>query len=111
MIPFFNLAVPPPFTRGVLLAAAFTAGHAKPDKNAKVSITKPPSHAQLAEPNRGPSPGWWGYRLPAAGGTYLVTARVPHAVCSSTTLSIPAAAEDQQDGGEYKVRISCVPAQ
>jgi hypothetical protein len=98
------------YALGMLLAGAFTTGHAKPDKNANVSITEPPSHAQLAEPNFGPSPGWWGSRLPAAGGTYLVTARVPHAVCSSATLSIPAAAEGQPEGGEYKVRISCVPA-
>jgi hypothetical protein len=107
MIPL-SVAIPP-FTRGVLLAAAFLAGHAKPDKSAKVSITKPPSHVQLAEPNFGP-PGGWGYRLPRAGGTYLVTARVPHAVCSSATLSIPGATEAQQEGGEYQVRISCVPA-
>jgi hypothetical protein len=99
----------PPFARGILLAAAFLAGHARPDKIAKVSISKPPSHVQLAEPNFGP-PGGWGYRLPRAGGTYLVTARVPHAVCSSATLSIPGATEAQQEGGEYQVHINCVPA-
>jgi hypothetical protein len=108
MIPF--AAVIKAFVAGVLLAAAFMAGHAKPDKHVKVSITEPPSHAQLAEPNRGPAPGWWGYTLPAAGGTYVVTAREPHAVCSSATLDIPSAAEAQPDGGEYKVRLSCVPA-
>jgi hypothetical protein len=98
------------FVAGVLLAGAFMAGHAKPDKNAKVSITRPPSLAQLGKANSGPSSDWWGYRVPAAGGTYVVTARVPHAVCSSATLSIPGATEGQQEGGEYKVRISCVPA-
>jgi hypothetical protein len=97
------------FVAGVLLAAAFTAGHTKPDKNAKVRITKSPSHAQLGKPNFG-EPGWWGYKVPAPGGTYVVTARVPHAVCSSAKLSIPSATEGQQEGGEYKVRISCVPA-
>lgn len=96
------------FVAGVLLAGAFTVGHAKPDKNAKVSITKSPSHVQLGEANFG-EPGWWGYRVPAPGGTYVVTARVPHAVCSSATLSIPGAAEGQQEGGEYRVRIICLP--
>jgi hypothetical protein len=100
----------PRFTKGVLLAAAFLAGHAKPDKNAKVSITTPPIHTQLAEPNFGPSPAWWGTRVPYAGGTYVVTAWVPHALCSSATLSIPGAAEGQEGGGKYKVRISCVAA-
>ncbi|HEX3452094.1 MAG TPA: hypothetical protein VHS26_02250 [Solirubrobacteraceae bacterium] len=103
----FTSAIPK-YLAGVLLAAAFTSGHAKPDKNAKMSITTPSSHVQLAEPSLGPSPGWWGYRLPAAGGTYRVTARVPRAVCSSVTLSIPTI--EGQQGGEYKVRISCVPA-
>jgi hypothetical protein len=97
----------PKFAGGILLAAAFMGGHAKPDKAAKVSITKAPSHAQLGKPNF--EPGWWGSRVPAPGGTYVVTARVPHAVCSSATLSIPGATEGQQEGGEYRVRISCVP--
>ncbi len=98
------------FVSGVLLAAAFMAGHAKPDKSAKVSITQPPSRVQLGKAKSGPSSEWWGYRIPAAGGTYMVTARVPHAACASARLSVPGAVGEQAEGGEYEIRISCVPA-
>jgi hypothetical protein len=98
------------YTLGMLLAAAFMQGHAKPDNKAEVSITSPPSHVQLGKPSLYPSPGWWKANVPYAGGSYLVTARAPHAVCSSVALTIPGAIEGQEEGGEYKVRINCVPA-
>jgi hypothetical protein len=89
----------------LLLVAAFMGGHARPDVHAQVRITQRPHTVQLAksfEPK-----GWWYARLPAFGGTYEITAHVPHAICSSVTLTIPPVVAPQQEGGRDEVRIHC----